>query len=1059
MNKLTSLAMLPALLAVAFASAQSAKLHPPQPSAQPGQGHHGLRAGVRPAVPLAANPFGLPKAAFQPIPALAPAATGPEALRITRAANGLPIFFEGLTEASGDASDTRPAGEQAMQYLASLPLEGLVDPGGEFVAKTAATDEQGNRHVRFQQTFQGVPVYGGEMIAHSRKGAFLSANGRYFPTPQLGTVVPAVSQEAALQVVAGQIGQVKTDWTAQELAMLGGAAFTAELVVYHEKNRLDAERLAWYVEGHPDFLTRVVYFVDAQTGAVIHAYDHTCRIDGGRLHRHGDTAHPDASAVQPANSDAFATAPGAEMPPPVTASGLDLLNVNRTFGAWQQGGTVFLEDASKSMFNASASQMPGSPVGAIVTLTGFNNSPQNSNFDYDLVSSTSTVFNNKTAVSAHYNGGKSFDYYQATFGRNSIDGVGGNILAFVNITEPDGSSMDNAFWNGAAMFYGEGGSSFKPLARGLDVAGHEMTHGVVEKTANLEYQDESGALNESFADVFGVMIDRDDWQIGEDVMQAGASPSGALRDLQNPHNGDVTNGDFWQPQHVNEQFVGSFDNGGVHINSGIPNRAFYLFASNAAVGKDKAEQVYYKALRDYLVKSSQFIDARLAVIQAANDLYGSTVANAAASAFTTVGIVGNEPGGNYLGTLSPNPGDDYVLVVSNDNSVLQLADGNGTLLGTMYPGGVNSRPSVTDNGSSVVFVNGEGHIVLIDVSYVGGNISIQQTILSQQPEWRNAVISKDGRFIAGVTIAAEDRIYIFDLFLSDDETFYLYNPTYTQGQITGEVQYADVLEFDYSGTYLMYDAFNELTGSNGTDLSYWDIGFLEFFNNEANGGLGEFVDGGNAYISKLFSGIPENTSIGNPTFAKNSPYVIAFDFIDHYNDRYDVYGSNTETGDYDIIVTDNGDLGWPSFNRLDNAIIYQEPGYNIFRQGLAASKISAQGNASSFVGNRQWGVWYASGNRSLMVDADEPAARAMALTAAPNPVAETLRLSFVADGRLPSARLSVLNLLGETLLDRDIAVAAGANQAELDLRGWPAGAYVARLAAGSTVATVKVVKQ
>ena len=92
--------------------------------------------------------------------------------------------------------------------------------------------------------------------------------------------------------------------------------------------------------------------------------------------------------------------------------------------------------------------------------------------------------------------------------------------------------MENAYWNGDAMWYGNGGSTFKPLARGLDVGGHEMTHGVVEKTANLIYQDESGALNESFADIFGSMIDRDDWLIGEDVMQP--NTNAALRSMQDP---------------------------------------------------------------------------------------------------------------------------------------------------------------------------------------------------------------------------------------------------------------------------------------------------------------------------------------------------------------------------------------------------------------------------------------------------------------------------------------------------------------------------------------------
>ncbi|MCB0574365.1 MAG: M4 family metallopeptidase, partial [Saprospiraceae bacterium] len=332
----------------------------------------------------------------------------------------------------------------------------------------------------------------------------------------------------------------------------------------------------------------------------------------------------------------------------------------------------------------------------------------------------------------------------------SIDGVGGNILAFVNVSESNGASMENAYWNGAAMWYGKGGSTFQELARGLDVGGHEMTHGVVEKTANLVYQSESGALNESFADIFGAMIDRDDWQIGEDVMQPGTNA--ALRSLQDPHNGVSSNSPWWQPKHVNEQYNGSQDNGGVHINSGIPNHAFYLFAIQASVGKDKAEQVFYKALRDYLVKSSKFVDLRIAVLQAANELYGSAVANAAASAFDQVGILGSSPGGNYLGQLQVNPGDDYILCVSNDYKNLDLAIGNGTVLGTIYNQGLKSRPSITDNGSQIVFVNAAGHIITVDMVYTQTDIiPTVNPPISAAPVWRNAAISKDGRFVASLT--------------------------------------------------------------------------------------------------------------------------------------------------------------------------------------------------------------------------------------------------------------------------------------------------------------------
>ncbi|MEO6758474.1 MAG: M4 family metallopeptidase, partial [Saprospiraceae bacterium] len=691
---------------------------------------------------------------------------------------------------------------------------------------------------------------------------------------------------------------------------------------------------------------------------------------------------------------------------PVTGNGLDLLNVNHTFGAYQIGSQYLLEDASKPMFNTGNSNMPNDPVGALVTLNAKNTSPSVSQtFDYDFAISTSSTFSDKTAVSTHWNSNYSFDYYKNTFGRNSIDGVGGNILAFYNVSEDNGSSLENAFWNGEAMWYGNGGSTFKQLARGLDVGGHELTHGVVEKTANLEYQDESGALNESMADVFGSMIDRDDWLIGEDVMQPGQSPTGALRSMQDPHNGSNSNGNFWQPRILSEKYNGNQDNGGVHINSGIPNWAFYKFTTNAAVGKDKAEQVYYKALRDYLVKSSQFVDARIAIIQAATDLYGAAVATAAADAFTAVGIVGNQPGGNYLGQLQPNPGADFIICTDPTFTNLDLALGNGNVLGTLYNQGLISRPSVTDDGTQVVFVNDNQEIVGIDFNYSVNPIQYGTSVLSSDPVWRSVAISKDGRYVAAVTDNTDNRVYIFDLNdpFGSSQTFFLYNPTYTQGQTTGDVQYADVMDFDYSGNYLMYDAYNELKDQTGQTIDYWDISFVKFREN------GQFVDGANAFISKLFSGLPENTSIGNPSFAKNSPYIIAFDYIDEQADQNDIYGANSQTGDYNVIVSDNGELGYPSYSRLDNALLYQGlagSATNLYLSGLNPNKIQAQGAESKLIDNHAWGVWYGNGSRSLLVNVDEKAAAALELTASPNPTADALRITFTANSAA-SVQLSI----------------------------------------------------
>ena len=264
------------------------------------------------------------------------------------------------------------------------------------------------------------------------------------------------------------------------------------------------------------------------------------------------------------------------------ANSLDLLDLTRTINTYQVGTKYYLIDASRTMYQAASSTMPNKPIGVIQTLDFRNTNDGPAYF----ISSTNNTWSDKKGVSAHYNSGKTYEYYLQTHGRNSINGQGGNIKSFINVTE-DGVQMDNAYWNGEAMFYGNGKDYFAALPKALDVAGHEISHGVIQNTANLDYEGEAGAMNESFADIFGAMIDRDDWHMGEDIIiNKTYFPTGFLRDLSNPHNGGTSsNSPSWQPNHYNERYKGTEDNGGVHINSGIPNYAFYLFASNAAVGE------------------------------------------------------------------------------------------------------------------------------------------------------------------------------------------------------------------------------------------------------------------------------------------------------------------------------------------------------------------------------------------------------------------------------------------------------------------------------------------
>lgn len=223
---------------------------------------------------------------------------------------------------------------------------------------------------------------------------------------------------------------------------------------------------------------------------------------------------------------------------------------------------------------------------------------------------------------AHDFAGTTYDYYYDTHSRNSYDDQGATIVSTANY----GRSYMNAFWNGEQVVYGD---EF-PVR---DIVAHELTHAVTEHSANLEYRWQSGALNESFSDIFGAMVDRDDWLMGEDLPPNVLGGREAVRDLSDPPR-------FGQPDHTDDWVETCSDNEGVHTNSGIPNKAYYNIAT--AVGKDKAERIFYRVLVTYLQPTSSLEDARAAALQAAQDLYGSGSAeyNAVENGFNAVGLDG-----------------------------------------------------------------------------------------------------------------------------------------------------------------------------------------------------------------------------------------------------------------------------------------------------------------------------------------------------------------------------------------------------------------------------------
>jgi bacillolysin len=892
-----------------------------------------------------------------------------DGLKITVDENGMPSMIEGIPTnitniKKGSVRNARMSAlaSSAYNYLEAVkPYLKLANPDAELDIIKSETDEIETTHLHIQQSYKGVHVYGGEMILHKKDNEEVSLlNGHFYPTPQIENVKPSLSDDKVgkLAILDVSKSSIVKPMTASEMVMLKYEKPKTELIIYHQNEKADGERLAYHVTVRPNFLERWIYVIDANSGEILDKYNHTCTLDG--------TAKATAS---------------------------DLNGVSKSINTYQSGSSYLLIDATKSMFKGGAVKADD-PQGVIWTIDA-GGSKVSEDLSIRQISSTNNSWNNANGVSAHYNAGVAYDYYKNTHARTSLNGKGGTIVSIINITDENGKGFDNAFWNGEYMGYGSGGTYFKPLAGGLDVAGHEMTHGVIENTANLEYKSQSGAINESLADCFGAMVERkngaDGWRLGEDVMKGNFYPTGALRDLSNPNNGGRSlNDNGFQPGTMNQYYSGSEDNYGVHINSGVPNNAFYRFATASGMTKEKAEKVYYRALTFYLTRTSKFLDLRRAVIQSATDLKNSGITdtdiNNAKLAFDAVGITdpnAPNPSTNPPATtpVPPAPKADVPVNVGTEgllsydpvakklykSSTKGEADVN-SFVELAVNVVIENKPTVPDDATYAYFVAGDGFIKRVNLS---GTPAVQN--VSQTGVWRNVAVSKDGKKLAalrklGTTSATTDKqITVFNLTAGTSKIYTLYNPTYTQGVNTGQVQNADALEWDHQSENLVYDAYNTIKSATGTESSFWDVGFINVWNGSKN-------DYGTGQIDKLFTSLDAGENIGNPSYSKNSTNVIAFDYFIEKDDLNYVIGVNTERTDGLDFIYENNTLGYPEYSRKDDFVLYNyltldknnKDVLNTYQISMDASKIKGILKSEKYlIGQSAYAVWYTAGTRAL----------------------------------------------------------------------------------------------
>jgi len=477
----------------------------------------------------------------------------------------------------------------------------------------------GRTHTRFEQLYQGVPVWGGELVRQEDAAGTLTVFGSVYEGIDIGAK-PALGEAAARS-------------TMLKRSPSGSAFFPDEVTLTVLPKADGTFALTWRARvftGTDILMT----FLDATSGEVILEYSDK-KTQTSAVGK-GTGVLSDTKKVSATNSGSSFTAQDALRPPALQT--LDMKgDLNRL-------NTIF-------------NRFPGAILPS------------------DYAADADNDWTDGPTVDAHAYAGYTYDYYFKRFGRKGLNNANIAIRSFVHpvrrqdvlLQSPDiqGTFYLNAFYAGeGVMVYGEGlptgltagGQRWNYLAGALDVAAHELSHGVTDYSSRLIYLGESGALNEAFSDIMGTSVEfyyqppgsgsmQADYLIGEDVVTAASFPLNGLRSMQSPTL-------FGDPDHYSVRYTGALDNGGVHTNSGIANNAFYFAIEGGThrlgtrvtgVGgsnREQIEKVFYRAFTVLLVPSSNFSAARAATIQAARELYPSSPAVEAAvtQAWTAVGV-------------------------------------------------------------------------------------------------------------------------------------------------------------------------------------------------------------------------------------------------------------------------------------------------------------------------------------------------------------------------------------------------------------------------------------
>lgn len=801
---------------------------------------------------------------------------------------GSPSFV--AAQARGDYGAMAVATTEAIAQVMNLQ-----NPSQELVPQQPDRDDLGMVHVKLDQRLGDFPVYSAQVIVHfDSNGQPVEVQGAYAPTPVHSTL-PAeeISEPEALSRACAAVGMSDEGPVAPQIARK----------YYWDPN--NAPILAYHVVLTPSVAQRWHVFVSAASGTVV-------------------------KVLAGSYSEA------------VVGQSVDLLGRTKAVHSWKANNDYLAIDTSLPMYDNTRSQPPSftNIFGAIcifdVKNQDVDEALKTTGVEYARASNKDQWDPAVASVMDHFT--RIYNYYKTTHNRNSFDDKGINMTVLIHAQFKDSSGnlyKDNAFFNpgGNYMVFGDGEKYSDPgmFPAALDIAAHELTHGVVDNSAAFRYENQSGALHEHMADYFGCMIDRDDWLNGEDIYAVSHKKAGG-RDLSNPANPNVDSpGPKNMSEYQNLPNTPQGDLGGVHVNSTIPSYGCYLFTEGpGGMGRDKAEKIVYRALTKYMTPNSQFVDYRRALLSAANDLFpGGTEANTIKQAFDNIGILD----GSATPTPTPVPatsGQEYILFLRAEYEFdpwdpfgepmfmgyslrQQDPQGNFQLVAQRYLSGV--RPAISGSGTWALYVGSDQNVYWTD--------GIQEEQWTDTSDVRTIAMSKDHHYIAFTTTDYDNTITLLDTTTESTRTGALTIPTSGDPVNLG---YADVLTFNCLNDFLFFDAWTE-GNLNQTEYGCWGLYSMRVKD----------------LVCQTVLPLTPGLQVGNPSLSNTKGFLLVADYIYQTNQQktLGVVCLDTDKKQMGILLKGLNIVAAPTFRGDDKKIVFQlyENGTYYLREAALTSDL------------------------------------------------------------------------------------------------------------------------